>query len=280
MQGFSPCPLLPGAGAAGGRLPLWLQQHAGAGKLQGATSILPHVPLTLGWGSRAAPALSAAMLKEEGSGGARCWRGQHRRGCRAPDSPGLVQCSLLSSLTRAGKRMETPRAPCLSPPARGSRSSPDPVRSPGRLQVGAGAGIPQRCALALLLPAPLPGLAGKPPAFPLRSARTCQGLGPVLWSCSTRCALRMPSAAVSVFGDGRCWCLRYAGGNRALSNPCQVCLVLACILGQVLTCFEVTGPEISSCRCLVGRKKQEKWKYWGKIKGKWLLEAWVGAEML
>lgn len=90
----------------------------------------------------------------------------------------------------------------------------------------------------------------------------------------------LPRAAVSVFGDGRCWCLRYAGGNRALSNPCQVCLVLACILGQVLTCFEVTGPEISSCRCLVGRKKQEKWKYWGKIKGKWLLEAWVGAEML
>lgn len=133
--------------------------------------------------------------------------------------------------------------------------------------MGAGAGTPQRCALALLLPAPLPGLAGKPPAFPLRSARTCQGLGPIFMELFHElCPVNaLPRAAVPVFGAEHCWCLRYAGENRAVSDSCQVCLVLARVLGQVLTCFEVTGPEISFCRCLVGRKKQEKRKYWGKI---------------
>lgn len=54
----------------------------------------------------------------------------------------------------------------------------------------------------------------------------------------------MPSLAVAtVLGDEQCWCLWKADEVGAPRDLCQVFLLLGWVLGQVLTCSEVTGQH-------------------------------------
>ena len=71
-------------------------------------------------------------------------------------------------------------------------------------------------------------------------------------------ATALPWAVVTVLGDEQCRCLQGAGEVGALSDFHEVFLLLAWVLGQVLTCSEVTGPETHQVvsALLAGRSKK------------------------